>query len=70
LIAEAERQGELPVAVQGYVPAEYARRRANGYLTDHLSLHYSATNGAFVGLAVRCCSLRSGFGCRASAVRG
>jgi hypothetical protein len=50
LIAEAESRGELPVAAQGYVPAEYARRRANGYLTDHLSLHYSATEGAFVPL--------------------
>jgi hypothetical protein len=51
LIAEAESQGKLPVAAQGYVPAEYARRRANGYLTDHLSLHYSATGGAFVRLS-------------------
>jgi hypothetical protein len=50
LIAEAESRGELPVAAQGYVPAEYARRRANGYLTDHLSLHYSATHGTFVPL--------------------
>jgi len=50
LIAEAESRGELPVAGQGYVPAEYARRRANGYLTDQLSLHYSATEGALVPL--------------------
>jgi hypothetical protein len=50
LIAEAESRDELPLADQGYVPAEYARRRANGYLTDQLSLHYSASEGAFVPL--------------------
>jgi hypothetical protein len=47
-IAEAESRGELPVTARGYVPAEYARRRANGYLTDQLSLQYSATQGTFV----------------------
>lgn len=51
LIAEAESLGELPVETHGYVPAEYARRRANGYLIDQLSLHYSATNGVFVSLS-------------------
>ena len=51
LIAEAESRGELPVEAHGYVPTEYARRRANGYLIDQLSLHYSATNGIFVPLS-------------------
>jgi hypothetical protein len=50
LIAEAESQERLPVNEQGYVPSEYARRRANGYLNEHLSLHYSAINGLFVPL--------------------
>lgn len=50
LIAEAESHDQLPVNEQGYIPSEYARRRANGYLNEQLSLHYSAINGLFVPL--------------------
>lgn len=48
LIAAAESRNERPVVAQGHVPVEYARRRANGYLTEQLSLHYSAIDGRFV----------------------
>lgn len=45
LIAAAESRHERPVSAQGHVPAEYARRRANGYLTEQLGLYYSAGDG-------------------------
>lgn len=48
LIAAAESRHERPLVAQGYVPAEYARRRANGYLTEELSLYYSASAGHLV----------------------
>lgn len=48
LIAAAESRHERPVVAQGHVPAEYARRRANGYLTEQLGLHYSAIDGQLV----------------------
>jgi hypothetical protein len=50
LIAEAESRAELPVDAQGCVPSEYARRRANGYLNNYLSLYYSAADGIFIPL--------------------
>jgi hypothetical protein len=45
LIAAAESRHERPMVAQGHVPAEYARRRANGYLTEQLGLYYSAMDG-------------------------
>jgi hypothetical protein len=50
-ILTARQQGILPVDTQGYVLGEYARRRANGYLSMEVSLFYSATDGIFVPLA-------------------
>jgi hypothetical protein len=49
-IFAARKQGILPVNAQGYVLGEYARRRANGYLSREVSLFYSATDGIFVPL--------------------
>jgi hypothetical protein len=48
LIVAAESRNERPMVAPGYVPVEYARRRANGYLTEQLSLHYSAIDGRLV----------------------
>jgi hypothetical protein len=50
-ILTARQQGILPVDTQGYVISEYARRRANGYLSMEVSLFYSAVDGIFVPLA-------------------
>jgi hypothetical protein len=50
-ILAARKQGSLPVDAQGYVLGEYARRRANGYLSREVSLFYSATAGLFVPVA-------------------
>jgi hypothetical protein len=43
----ARQQNRLPLNEQGYVIGEYARRRANGYLTMKVSLFYSAVDGIF-----------------------
>ena len=51
VMAEARSQHSLPVDAQGYVLAEYARRRANGYLSMEVSLFCSATDGVFIPLA-------------------
>lgn len=49
-ILAAEKQHQLPVDQQGYVLAEYARRKANSYLGREVSLFYSVTNGVFIPL--------------------
>ncbi|MBV7336215.1 hypothetical protein KFU94_49875 [Chloroflexi bacterium TSY] len=49
-IAEAKSKGVLPLNEDGYVLSEYARRRANGYLTMQISMHYSVNGGLFIPL--------------------
>ncbi len=51
MIAEARTRGRLPVDEQGYILAEYARRKANGYLTMAVSLSCEATDGILIPLA-------------------
>jgi hypothetical protein len=50
-VLAARKRGVLPVDAQGYVLGEYARRRANAYLSMEVSLFYSAVEGIFVPLA-------------------
>ncbi|MEZ4727564.1 MAG: hypothetical protein R3E79_10570 [Caldilineaceae bacterium] len=50
-IAEAKAEGLLPINEHGYVLAEYARRKLNGYLSREVSLFCSATEGVFIPLA-------------------
>jgi len=50
-IAEAKMRDALPMDEHGYVPAEYARRKANGYLSREVSLFCSATDGVLIPLA-------------------
>jgi hypothetical protein len=47
-ILDARQQGVLPIDTHGYVLAEYARRRANSYLDEHLSMFYGGTDPVFV----------------------
>lgn len=49
-IAEARTRGELPLDGRGYVFGEYARRKANGYLSMDISLFCSASDGVFIPL--------------------
>jgi hypothetical protein len=49
-IAEARTRGELPVDARGYILGEYARRKANGYLSMDISLFCSASDGVFIPL--------------------
>ncbi len=51
VIAEANTRSALPVDAQGYVLSEYARRKANGYLSMDISLFCSASDGVFIPLA-------------------
>lgn len=51
IIAEARTRGVLPVDTQGYVLAEYARRKANGYLSLEVGLACEATDGVLIPLA-------------------
>jgi hypothetical protein len=44
----AREQGGLPLNEQGYVLAEYARRRARSYLDTHLSMFYDGIDPVFV----------------------
>jgi hypothetical protein len=44
----ARQHGLLPVAAQGHVLGEYARRRAERYLGDHLALFFHAAELLFV----------------------
>jgi hypothetical protein len=44
----ARQQGILPVNQQGYVLAEYARRRADRYLGDNIGMFFGATEPVFV----------------------
>jgi hypothetical protein len=46
----ARKRGVLPVDAHGYIVGEYARRRADSYLSMEVSLFYSATDGVFVPL--------------------
>lgn len=46
----AREQGKVPLDDQGYVLAEYARRKADSYLGAEVSLFYSATHGVFIPL--------------------
>jgi hypothetical protein len=50
VIAEAKTRGELPVDEHGYVLSEYARRKANGYLSMDISLFCSASDGVLIPL--------------------
>lgn len=50
-VLAARKQGIVPVNSQGYVLGEYARRRADAYLSMEVSLFYSAVEGIFVPLA-------------------
>jgi hypothetical protein len=47
-LLEAKQHGTLPVDAQGYVLGEYARKQANRYLWDHLSMYYRADDPVFV----------------------
>lgn len=49
-IVEAQASGVLPVDEHNHVLAEYARRKANGYLSKEISLFCSATDGVFIPL--------------------
>jgi hypothetical protein len=51
VIAAARTRGELPVDEHGYVLAEYARRKANGYLSMDVSLFCSASDGVLIPMA-------------------
>jgi hypothetical protein len=44
----ARKQGILPVDAQGYVLAEYARRRAERYLGEQIGMFFNAIDPAFV----------------------
>jgi hypothetical protein len=44
----ARKQGVLPLNEQGYVLAEYARRRVRSYLDEHLSMFYDSADPVFV----------------------
>lgn len=47
-ITEARSRNILPTDAQGYILAEYARRRASGYLDAQLSMYFSAIDPVFV----------------------
>jgi hypothetical protein len=49
-IAEAKTHHALPVDEHGYVLAEYARRKTNGYLSREVSLFCGATDGVLIPL--------------------
>ena len=51
LMATAKGQGTLPVDTHGYVLAEYARRKTNGYLSREVSVFCGATDGVLIPLA-------------------
>lgn len=51
IIAAARSRGELPVDEHGYVLSEYARRKANGYLSMDVSLFCSASDGVLIPMA-------------------
>jgi len=50
-IGRAHADNELPIDEAGYVVLEFARRRANGYLSMDVNLYFSATDGVFIPLA-------------------
>ena len=47
-LLEAKQHGTVPVDAQGYVLGEYARKQANRYLWDQLSMYYRADDPVFV----------------------
>lgn len=47
-IYAARKQGRLPLNDQGYVLGEYARRRADRYLGDHIAMFFNAADPVFV----------------------
>lgn len=47
-ILAARQQSVLPLDQDGYVLAEYARRRASSYLDEHLSMFYGGMDPVFV----------------------
>jgi hypothetical protein len=49
-IAEAKTHQALPVDEHGYILAEYARRKTNGYLSREVSLFCGATDGVLIPL--------------------
>jgi hypothetical protein len=51
VIAESRDRGELPVDEHGFVLSEYARRKANGYLSMDVSLFCSASDGVLIPMA-------------------
>lgn len=50
VIAAAQTQSVLPLDEHGYVLAEYARRKADGYLGMDIGLFCSATDGVLIPL--------------------
>jgi hypothetical protein len=50
-VQAANERGELARDAQGYVLRYQAQRQATTWLSDHLSMHFSATDGLFVPLA-------------------
>jgi len=47
-IFAAKKQDVLPVDAQGHVLGEYARRRADRYLGDHIAMYFEAVDPVFV----------------------
>jgi hypothetical protein len=47
-IYAARKQGVVPVDAHGYVLGEYARRRAERYLGEHLAMFFNAADPMFV----------------------
>lgn len=45
VIVEAESKSALPTDEKGYILSEYARRRANSYLSMNVSISFSAIQG-------------------------
>jgi hypothetical protein len=50
-IAAAKQRNELPTNQQGFVLAEYARRKANGYLVQSVNMYLGAEEPIFLPLA-------------------
>lgn len=47
-VLAANKQGILPLDERGYVLGEYARRRANRYLGDHIGMYFAAVDPVLV----------------------
>lgn len=53
-VLAANKAGVLPLDQRGYVLGEYARRRANRYLGDHIAMYFGAADPVFVTGAPPC----------------